>query len=1010
MGDDELATVRTLEVYREMIAEIIRNYSGRVVDSPGDNVLAEFSSVVDAVECAVEIQKDLKAKNEELPEDRRMEFRIGINLGDVIEEGERIYGDGVNVAARIEGLAEGGGICISRNSYEQVKNKLTLGYEYLGEHAVKNISEPVRVYRVLTEPEAAGKVRGEERARPRHRRWAAIGGVAIIIVVAVALVIWNYYLRHPPIEPASVERMAFPLPDKPSIAVLPFDNLSGDPEQDYLPDGITENIISVLSKIPQMFVIARNSTFTYKGQPVKIQEVSEDLGVRYVLEGSVQKSDNRVRITAQLIDATAGHHLWSERYDRNIKDLFDLQDEIAKEIVVALQVELTEGEQARVWHRTTDNLEAWGHAVRGYSLFERYNKADNAKARELFERALEIAPKYAYAWTMLAWTHWVDARFGFTKSRSESFKRSAELAQKAVALDDTQPDVHALLGSIHLFRRQYEEAIAEGEKAIALGPNNSEIHALLAMSVHYAGRFEEAISLFKSAIRLSPYYPSWYLYQLAESYYMTGRYEEALATFKQGLEYSKKRGRKPFLFHVGLSASYIRLGQGEKAQAHAEEVLKINPKFSLEYMQNFNFYKDPADQSLILNSLRKAGIPKTPPLPLPDKPSIAVLPFVNMSDDPEQEYFSDGITEEIITALSKTPKLFIIARSSSFTYKGKSVWIPSVGRELGVRYVLEGSVRKAGDQVRITAQLIDAKKNHHLWAERYDRNLTDVFAIQDEITMKIITALQVELTEGETAHFLAKGTNNLEAYIKILKATEYLRRWNKEANANSRQLSKEAIELDPKYHNAYRMLAWTHMADIQLGLSKSPRQSLKEAFKLVQKALDLDESDAPSHSLLGFLYTVTRQYEKAISEGEQAIELSPNLASAYAHLSRILHYAGRYKESITLIKKALRLDPIPPDWFFLALGSSYQFVDKSEEAVEQFKKILRHNPDDLLTNIRLAAAYSQLDRKEEARAAAAEVLRLNPKFSVEYIAKKWPYKNQADKDLITNALRKAGLK
>jgi adenylate cyclase len=357
-----------------------------------------------------------------------------------------------------------------------------------------------------------------------------------------------------------------------------------------------------------MFVIASNSVFTYKGQPVKIQEVSEDLGVRYVLEGSVQKSDNRVRITAQLIDATAGHHLWSERYDRNIKDLFDLQDEIAKEIVVALQVELTEGEQARVWHRTTDNLEAWGHAVRGYSLFERYNKADNAKARELFERALEIAPKYAYAWTMLAWTHWVDARFGFTKSRSESFKRSAELAQKAVALDDTQPDVHALLGSIHLFRRQYEEAIAEGEKAIALGPNNSEIHALLAMSVHYAGRFEEAISLFKSAIRLSPYYPSWYLYQLAESYYMTGRYEEALATFKQGLEYSKKRGRKPFLFHVGLSASYIRLGQGEKAQAHAEEVLKINPKFSLEYMQNFNFYKDPADQSLILNSLRKAGL------------------------------------------------------------------------------------------------------------------------------------------------------------------------------------------------------------------------------------------------------------------------------------------------------------------------------------------------------------------------------------------------------------------
>jgi adenylate cyclase len=261
MGEDEFGTVRTLEAYREMIAEVIRNYRGRVVDSPGDNILAEFLSVVDAVESAVEIQKELKAKNAELPEDRRMEFRIGINLGDVIEEGERIYGDGVNIAARIEGLAEGGGVRISRTAFDQVRNKLNLGYENLGEHSVKNIAEPVRVYRVLMEPEAAGKVIGEERLRRRQWRWAAIGGVAVLIIVIGALAVWNFYLR-PSIEPASVEKMAFPLPDEPSIAVLPFTNMSGDPQQEYLSDGLTEQIITSLSMAPRLLVIARNSTFT----------------------------------------------------------------------------------------------------------------------------------------------------------------------------------------------------------------------------------------------------------------------------------------------------------------------------------------------------------------------------------------------------------------------------------------------------------------------------------------------------------------------------------------------------------------------------------------------------------------------------------------------------------------------------------------------------------------------------------------------------------------------------
>ena len=311
MGEDEEATVRTLTSYREMMSTLIQKHQGRVVDSPGDNLLAEFASVLDAVRSAVEIQEELRARNAQLPDDRKMEFRIGINLGDVIEEGERIYGDGVNIAARVEGLAEAGGICISGTVYEHIKDKLALWEEYLGEHAVKNIKEPVRVYRVRMEP-------GPEAPKvvPLWQRKTVLAGALAVLVVIIGVGVWNFYFRPPPIEPASLDKMAFPLPEKPSIAVLPFANMSEDPKQEYLCDGITEQITTTLSKVPSMFVIARTSSFVYKNKPVKVLQVSQDLGVRYVLEGSVQRSGDRVRITAQLIDAIDGKHIWAQRYDR----------------------------------------------------------------------------------------------------------------------------------------------------------------------------------------------------------------------------------------------------------------------------------------------------------------------------------------------------------------------------------------------------------------------------------------------------------------------------------------------------------------------------------------------------------------------------------------------------------------------------------------------------------------------------------------------------------------------
>ncbi|MFO7737007.1 MAG: adenylate/guanylate cyclase domain-containing protein, partial [Desulfatiglandaceae bacterium] len=381
MGENEVSTVETLKSYREVIFSLAEQFSGRVVDSPGDNILAEFSSVVDAVECAAKIQEDLKEKNASLPENRRMEFRIGVNLGDVIDDEGRIYGDGVNVAARVEGLAEGGGICISGTAFDQIGKKLPLGYEYLGEQEVKNIEKPIRVYQVLTAPEAVGKVIGEEVRR--RKRWPSATVAVALTLVLGALAVWNFYSRPPAIEPASIEKMAFPLPDKPSIAVLPFDNMSGDPEQEYFSDGLTEEIITALSKTDQLFVIARNSTFTYKGKPVKVQQVAEDLGIRYVLEGSVRKDAERVRITAQLVDAIEGIHLWAERYDRDLKDIFEVQDEITMRIITALQVKLTEGEQARISGNATDNLEAYLKELQAREHFFRMNKQGSMRAREL---------------------------------------------------------------------------------------------------------------------------------------------------------------------------------------------------------------------------------------------------------------------------------------------------------------------------------------------------------------------------------------------------------------------------------------------------------------------------------------------------------------------------------------------------------------------------------------------------------------------------------------------------
>ena len=407
MGEDEAGTLQTLKGHHQVMRSLIEKHQGRVVDTRGDNLLAEFASVVDALECAVEIQKELKGRNEELPKERRMPFRIGIHLGDVIEEEGKIYGDGVNVAALLDSLADGGGICVSRSAHDQVKNKLDVGYQDLGQHGVENISESVRVYRVVLEPDPKWKMIGKIWSRMKQWQKVALTlGIALLQVVG-GLVVKKYFDRppSPPVATASVQKAALPLPDKPSIAVLPFENMTGDPKQEYFTDGFTEQIITSLSKIPALFVISRNSTFSYKGKPVKVQQVSEELGVRYVLEGSVQKSSNRIRINVQLIDAISGQHVWAQSYDRDLKDIFSLQDEVILKITSAMSVNLTAGEQARAWAEGTKSLEAYLKLMQSREYRYKGNRESNALARRMAEEAIALDPKYAEAYALLGSTY-----------------------------------------------------------------------------------------------------------------------------------------------------------------------------------------------------------------------------------------------------------------------------------------------------------------------------------------------------------------------------------------------------------------------------------------------------------------------------------------------------------------------------------------------------------------------------------------------------------------------------
>jgi adenylate cyclase len=558
MAADEEGTLAALNARRGIITELIGRHHGRIFGTAGDSVIAEFASAVEAVRAAAEIQEEIDGQNADLPEPRRMRFRVGVNLGDVMVGGDDLFGDGVNVAARLEAMAAPGGLCISGAVHDQIRNKVDLSFEDLGERSLKNIDYPVRVFGLRRD------LRAE--AQP---------------LTAIA-----------PSRPSGL----------PSIAVLPFANFGGDPEQDYFADGLTEDLITELSRFQELRVIARNSVMTYKDRPARVQEVGRDLGVRYVLEGSVRKAGARIRITAQLIEAETGHHLWAERFDRDLADIFEVQDEVTSRIVATLAGKLGESERRRVRSSRTENLEAYDCVLRGRELWERFTPEANRAARRLYEKAIELDPDYARAYASLAWTYLVEHSERWAGPDEQPLERGLEIARRGVVVNPASHSNRLALGQLCLTKGLHDEALEALETAIALNPNDADGYVFLAQAFTRVGRQDEAIELIERARRLNPAAPRWYTWYLGIALYLARRYEDAITTLRRGQPLNGMAYR-------WLAAACAQLGREQDAKAAAEEYLKLTPDFAIGRHLEALHFRYPEDREHYADGLRKAGLP-----------------------------------------------------------------------------------------------------------------------------------------------------------------------------------------------------------------------------------------------------------------------------------------------------------------------------------------------------------------------------------------------------------------
>jgi adenylate cyclase len=975
---DETGTLRALTTQRAVLDAAIARHRGRIANTAGDSVLAEFPSVVNAVQCAVEAQHALRAAAEEEAEDQRVLFRMGIHIGDVVVRGGDLLGGGVNVAARLEALADPGGIVISAAAHEQVRKILPLAFTDLGAQSVKNIGEPLRAF--------------------------AIGSVPTFVTAQVL----------------GGDGTPLPLPDKPSIAVLPFQNMSGDPEQEYFSDGVTEDIITNLARFREFDVIERNSTFGYKGAVIDLAKISRELKVDYVVQGTIRSTSDRIRITAQLVKVANNTNVWVERYDRELVDVFSLQDEITARITTAVNPAIRSSESLAAMRKRPSDLAAWDHVWRGLWQINQFRREANLQGRTEFQAAIAQDARCAQAHAWLGMTHVFDAWFNWTEIHAASLSSAHQSAAEALRCDDTEPMSHVANAVQCFWSGRLEQARESSERALALNPNSFLANFVVGGSLNYLGQCETAIGFHLKALDLSPTDPfAWNcLGSLAHTYLNLERYEDAIASADRAIV-----RRHGYLFgRVIRAAALAYAGRSREASEAIEAIREIAPDFSAARLDHYPFVRE-AQKRRLLAGLTLAGLesgpteaperPTTshPTLPPPDKPSIAVLPFQNMSGDPEQDYFADGVVEEIITELSRHKSLFVIARNSSFTYKGKLVDIKQVGRELGVRYVLEGSVRKAGGRVRITAQLIDSITGAHVWADRFDRELSDIFALQDDVTRSVVTAVEPSVRSAEVARKNSVPTQDLSAYDLCLRARASLGAVPPDS-MQAEPLLRRAVALDPTYSDAWAMLADALAMPIARGL-RTDHEAKKELIETALMATKVGPDNGLALAMAGgylAMWGGPHELDRGVDLAKRALALHPNSDEVRGFAGWALMFSGELDAALEHLEIGLRLSPIGPRVPRITLGMMrVLFLQRNFSEVITLADKMRTRLSESPPYWRYrAAALAHAGRLDEARDALARLLTLIPAESISTVPADG-YRHQWMRDLLFDGLRKAGM-
>ena len=887
-ADEERILARLRALRSDLIDPTISVHRGRIVKRTGDGSVIEFRSVVDAVRCAIEVQHAMVERNAGVALEKRIEFRIGIHLGDVVEESDGdLMGDGVNIAARLEGICKPGAVCLSEDAYRQVKGRLDLAVSDLGPTQLKNIAEPVRVYSLEIGVPAQAKP-----SEPKRRLSPALAAALAALLIVIAGGAWWFLIAN---RPASVAANAPAEVARLSIVVLPFANLSGDPAQDYLVDALTDELTTSLARLRGAFVIARNTAMTFKGKPVDAKAIGKDLGVRYVLEGSVEPSGGQVRVNAQLIDASSGAHVWAQQFDTPRADLLQTQEAIVAHLAHAIDLPLIEAEAARVKQKPAANRDAEDLALQcdagRWKAGFIGKEADAAYA--LCEQALAIDPNNVRALQVLGWKFFLLAQTGVSKDSKGDLERADELASKALALDPNWPESHDLKGDILGFQARSgweSEAVAEHERALALDPSNADAARDLGWDYARFGEFDKSQEYFDKAIRESPHDPSRaHVYGgKASANFGLKRYDQAIEWARQAIAISPNYTQ---YIHATLVAALALAGDVADAREALLRYLALPSTGPLKTIAAFKAHFSAQDggpasveaNERVYEGLRKAGMPEEEPAEAP-RLSIVVTPFANLSGDPGQDYLVDALTDELTTSLARHRGMFVIARNTAMTLKGKTVDAKAIGKDLGVRYVLEGSVQPSGDRMRVNAQLIDAESGAHLWAEQFDTPRADLLQTQDAIVAHLARALDFQLEEAEAARLKRTPTANRDAEDLALQCSAG--EWTagvigKEADA-ALALCQQALAIDPNNVRALLGLAEKFWVQEALGLSTDPKGDLERADELASKALALDPYYAWAHVSKGWILQNQRRPEESIPEFERALALDPSFADAYS--------------------------------------------------------------------------------------------------------------------------------